>query len=39
MPTTMRIPLIIRGELIEDYAVEFAGRHGGVSFMTPDVAQ
>ncbi len=31
------IPLIIRGEVIEDNLVPFAARHGQLSFETPDV--
>ena len=33
-----KVPLIIRGEVIEDYAVEFRDRgNGGQTFVTPDV--
>jgi len=39
MNSPIRIPLVIRGELIEDYAVEFAGRHGGAAFTTCDAAK
>jgi hypothetical protein len=35
---TYRIPLLIRGELIEDGFVEFEGRRGELSFQAPDVA-
>jgi hypothetical protein len=31
------VPLIIRGEIIEDYEVEYADRSGGLKFRTPDV--
>ncbi|MET0378665.1 MAG: acyl-CoA reductase, partial [Spongiibacteraceae bacterium] len=31
------VPLIIRGEIIEDYSLEFGGRKGDVRFTTPDV--
>jgi hypothetical protein len=31
------VPLIIRGEIIEENLVVFPGRHGGVTFSTPDV--
>lgn len=33
----IRVPLIIRGEIIEEDMILFPGRHGGVSFSTPDV--
>ena len=32
-----KVPLVIRGEVIEDYELEYAGRQGGISFQTPDV--
>lgn len=32
-----KVPLIIRGKIIEDYSIEHPGRKGGVSFVTPDV--
>jgi hypothetical protein len=32
-----KVPLVIRGEVIEDYTVEHPGRKGGISFVTPDV--
>jgi len=32
-----KVPLVIRGEVIEDYTIEYPGRKGGVSFVTPDV--
>ena len=39
--TTLQVPLIIRGKVIEDYEVEFGGRPGNpggnMRFMTPDV--
>lgn len=31
------VPLIIRGEIIEDYSVDYADRSGGLKFKTPDV--
>jgi hypothetical protein len=37
MGNNLQVPLIIRGKLIEDYDLEFGGRHGGVAFNTPDV--
>lgn len=39
MTSATRIPLIIRGEVIEDYALEFAGRNGDATFVTPDVGK
>ena len=32
-----KVPLIIRGEIIEDYQVDYADRNGGLRFQTPDV--
>lgn len=32
-----KVPLIIRGEVIEDYTIEHPGRKGGISFTTPDI--
>jgi hypothetical protein len=32
-----KVPLIIRGEIIEDYEVEYGDRGGGRSFITPNV--
>lgn len=37
--TIFKVPLIIRGEVIEDYTIEHAGRKGGVSFVTPDITR
>lgn len=38
--TDFNVPLIIRGEVIEDYEVEFGDRSGaGRTFMTPDVGK
>lgn len=34
-----RVPLIIRGKVIEEGGVEFGGRRGGVSFTSPDVTR
>jgi hypothetical protein len=31
------VPLIIRGKIIEENLITFPGRHGGVTFSTPDV--
>jgi hypothetical protein len=31
------VPLIIRGEVIQTELITFSGRHGGVTFSTPDV--
>lgn len=33
----INVPLIIRGEIIEDFEVEFGGRSSGFHFRTPDV--
>lgn len=38
MTTEFRVPLIIRGEIIEDGEIEFGGRRGGVAFRAPDVS-
>lgn len=38
MSDEFRVPLIIRGEIIEDMKVEHGGRRGGVSFRAPDIA-
>jgi hypothetical protein len=35
--TDFKVPLIIRGEVIEDYTVDYADRSGGLRFKTPDV--
>jgi len=35
--TDFRIPLFIRGQLIEDNWVEFSGRAGGTGFSAPDI--
>jgi hypothetical protein len=37
MTTPFKVPLIIRGQIIDDYAVEFGGRKGDVAFVTPDI--
>lgn len=39
MSKTYKVPLIIRGRIIEDYELEFGGRHGGLKFTTPNVAK
>jgi Acyl-CoA reductase (LuxC) len=36
---TFYVPLIIRGDIIEDYTVEFGGRRNHARFLTPDVSQ
>lgn len=38
MPDEFRVPLIIRGEIIDDAAIVHGGRRGGVSFRAPDLA-
>jgi hypothetical protein len=35
--TDFHVPLIIRGEIIDDKDLIFGGRHGGASFTTPDL--
>lgn len=37
--TQFRVPLIIRGQIIDDAAVEHGGRRGGVGFRAPDIGQ
>jgi len=37
MSKLYRVPLIIRGKIIDDYELEFGGRHGALRFTTPDV--
>ena len=32
-----KVPLIVRGKIIDDYSLEFGGRKGSASFITPDV--
>jgi hypothetical protein len=34
---SFQVPLILRGEIIEEHAVEYGGRGGGISFTAPDV--
>ena len=34
-----RVPLILRGEIIDDGAIEHGGRRGGVRFRAPDIAR
>lgn len=36
MTEQFKVPLIIRGQIIDDYTVEFGGRKGG-AFITPDI--
>ncbi|HLG87612.1 MAG TPA: acyl-CoA reductase [Alphaproteobacteria bacterium] len=38
MSEQWRVPLVIRGEVIDTAEVEFGGRRGGVSFRAPDVS-
>jgi hypothetical protein len=35
----IHVPLIIRGEVINDNLITFPGRHGGATFETPDVSR
>lgn len=39
MSKIWQVPLIIRGEVIEEYELEFGGRRGGSMFRTPDVSR
>ncbi|MBN8440960.1 MAG: long-chain-fatty-acyl-CoA reductase [Thauera sp.] len=39
MKKIWRVPLIIRGEVIDEGAVEFGGRRGGAVFTSPDVGK
>lgn len=39
MKKIWRVPLIIRGEVIDEGVVEFGGRRGGATFTTPDVGK
>lgn len=39
LPTAFKVPLIIRGEVIEGDDASFGGRRGGVSFTAPDVSR
>ena len=38
MADEFRVPLIIRGEIIDDAAIAHGGRRGGVRFRAPDIA-
>jgi Acyl-CoA reductase (LuxC) len=33
----IKVPLVIRGRVVEEFDVEFGGRRGGIRFRTPDV--
>lgn len=37
MTEAMRVPFVIRGEIIEDCALEYGGRRGETRFATPDI--
>ena len=39
MAQVFTVPLVLRGELIDDASLEFGGRRGGVRFKTPDISQ
>ncbi len=39
MSDDFRVPLIIRGEIIDDAKVEHGGRRGGISFRAPDLSE
>jgi len=37
MQETMRVPFVLRGEIIDDCTVEYGGRYGQTRFTTPDI--
>lgn len=37
MQDCMRVPFVLRGEIIDDCTVEYGGRHGQTRFVTPDI--
>jgi len=37
MQESMRVPFVLRGEIIDDCTVEHGGRHGQARFLTPDI--
>ncbi len=37
--SSFTVPLLLRGQIIDDATVEFGGRRGGVSFSAPDVSK
>lgn len=39
MANLFRIPLIIRGKVIDDHLIEFEGRRGDMTFLAPDVTE
>jgi acyl-CoA reductase-like NAD-dependent aldehyde dehydrogenase len=39
MLDSFKVPLIVRGKIIDECDVQFGGRKGGVSFMTPDAGR
>src|SRR3546814_13232851 len=39
MTDPFRVPLIIRGEIIDDGEIDHGGRRGGVSFQAPDISK
>lgn len=39
MTDPFRVPLIIRGQIIDDADIDYGGRRGGVSFSAPDIAR
>ena len=39
MTDPFRVPLIIRGQIIDDADIDYGGRRGGVSFSAPDIAK
>jgi hypothetical protein len=37
MQTVFRVPIVVRGEVLDDCTLEFGGRHDGVRFAVPDL--
>lgn len=36
---SFNVPLLLRGQIIDEAVVEFGGRRGGVSFRAPDLSK
>lgn len=39
MTNPIRVPFVLRGEVIEEIALEFGGRNGDIRFATPDLSR
>ena len=39
MDESFRVPLIVRGRIIDEPQVEHGGRRGGITFHAPDIAR